>query len=174
LSTRFDHKNEAKFFSEQDKIRKVIAEAFKTWKNKSLLSFEEVAGETDILLTFEDDSHPEQDKFLLSSSVMAHSFYPGQGIGGDVHYSKSVNWDFDVLSGEKPREGEVSFFAVTLHSIGHSLGLAHSSDENSVMFPFMKESSSKISQDDINGINHLYGVPKATNSILENEIDFDP
>ena len=45
------------------------------------------------------------------------------------------------------------------HEFGHSLGLAHSFDKRSVMFPYYKgyETNFALSKDDIRGIQSLYG-----------------
>lgn len=54
----------------------------------------------------------------------------------------------------------INFLYVATHELGHSLGLSHSSDPDAVMYPtYSKEESKnfKLSQDDINGIQKLYG-----------------
>lgn len=54
----------------------------------------------------------------------------------------------------------INFLYAATHELGHSLGLAHSSDPNAVMYPTYGEVYSKdfkLSQDDINGIQKLYG-----------------
>jgi predicted Zn-dependent protease len=49
---------------------------------------------------------------------------------------------------------------VVLHELGHSLGLDHSSDFEAVMYPSYSRSTGTLTQDDINGIQHIYGVPE--------------
>lgn len=44
-----------------------------------------------------------------------------------------------------------------MHEIGHSLGLMHSNVRGSVMWPLAKTGKPVMHQDDINGINSLYG-----------------
>ncbi|TEA26162.1 hypothetical protein DBR06_SOUSAS8510045, partial [Sousa chinensis] len=54
----------------------------------------------------------------------------------------------------------VNFLYTATHELGHSLGLDHSSDPNAVMYPTYGEGNYKnfkLSQDDINGIQKLYG-----------------
>lgn len=54
----------------------------------------------------------------------------------------------------------ISFLTVATHEFGHSLGLAHSADPRAVMYPTYRSrdiSNFRLSQDDINGIQRLYG-----------------
>lgn len=51
-------------------------------------------------------------------------------------------------------------FPVAAHEFGHSLGLSHSSDPGALMYPTYAYSDPKtflLPQDDINGIQALYG-----------------
>ncbi len=66
-----------------------------------------------------------------SSNVLAHAYQPGTeaifGAGGtitgDVHLDKDENWG----------TGGFDLSAVLVHELGHSLGLGHSTDVNSIM-----------------------------------------
>jgi len=52
-----------------------------------------------------------------------------------------------------------SLLYVTMHELGHALGLAHSDKRNSIMAPFYKRFNVDLalSQDDIDGIQNIYG-----------------
>ena len=54
-------------------------------------------------------------------------------------------------------------FAVALHEIGHIFGLMHSSIDGSIMWPLLQNGLHTLHDDDINGIQALYGV-KSTES----------
>lgn len=52
----------------------------------------------------------------------------------------------------------VDFQSVATHELGHSLGLAHSSDYSSIMFPYYKgpQDSKDLGYDDIMAMYELY------------------
>ena len=55
---------------------------------------------------------------------------------------------------------DYNLFPVAAHEFGHSLGLAHSSDPGALMYPnyaFSDPSTYSLHQDDINGIQAIYG-----------------
>lgn len=91
----------------------------------------------------------------------AHAFYPGSGLGGDVHLDNEESWDIE--NGDD-NDGDVSFFYTLLHELGHSLGLAHSSTDDSIMYPYYSNkrtfdrNTKELFDDDQWGIQQLYGT----------------
>lgn len=59
-------------------------------------------------------------------------------------------------------------FVAAAHEFGHSLGLAHVQEPSSLMYPWYQqftEDSFQLPEDDIRGIQQLYG----TNALLASE-----
>lgn len=92
----------------------------------------------------------------------AHAFYPGSALGGDVHLDDDESWDIDDF--DENSIGDVSLFYTLLHELGHSLGLAHSSKKDSVMFPWYSSKHTfdretrELPEDDVIAIEQLYGA----------------
>ena len=82
------------------------------------------------------------------SGVLAHAYSIGSSasINGDIHIDNQENWTtgFDLAT-------------VLLHEIGHSLGLGHSNATESVLRPFYEGPNFALSDDDIAGIQSIYG-----------------
>jgi len=103
------------------------------------------------------------------SGVLAHAYQPGTAaifsngtLGGDVHLDNDENWTLDGIGG-------FDLATVLLHELGHSLGLGHSDDIMSVMFPFYQGVRLQLAADDIAGIQTIYGpsiVPLPASAIL--------
>lgn len=161
-----------KFDRDSSLIIPVIRKVFNEWSRHSRLTFIQVnSHNANIVISFQKPNHPEIDNYPMTDSILAHAFFPQKG---DVHIRNDLNWNF----GEKPLEShERSFFRVLLHEIGHSLGMRHSQDSNSIMFAYYNSLRNELHYDDINGIQHLYGTPlhmKATTksvSSIDQKVD---
>lgn len=138
-------------------VRSQLRKAFEVWSAASALAFEEVQGPSaDILVSFLKGQHGDGYPFDGEGAVLAHAFFPGEGIGGDAHFDADERW----LSSQPEDEDEgVNLFAVAAHEIGHSLGLSHSSTPGSLMFPYYQVMGEyfTLPKDDADGIRHLYG-----------------
>lgn len=82
------------------------------------------------------------------------SFFVTLGLAGDVHFD--ADEPFAVKSNDSYT---VDFNWVSLHELGHSLGLDHSFDIESVMFPLYigRIDDLELAFDDKEGIQQLYG-----------------
>uniref|UniRef100_A0A8C9FSA8 Matrix metallopeptidase 27 n=1 Tax=Pavo cristatus TaxID=9049 RepID=A0A8C9FSA8_PAVCR len=90
---------------------------------------------------------------------VAHAYAPGKDFGGDAHFDEDETWT-------KSTEG-ANLFYVAAHEFGHSLGLFHSKDPNALMYPVYRKfdpSVFPLHQDDINGIQSLYGPSPNTSN----------
>lgn len=82
-------------------------------------------------------------------NVLAHAFYPKSG---------QLHFDDDEYFTDGTHIG-TNLLAVAIHEIGHTMGLAHSTDINSIMYPVAHQyvPNLTLGKDDKNAIRYLYG-----------------
>ena len=150
----------------EETINQQIDSAFKVWKRNSALKFKKVKpNETiDIKISFCQREHGDGFPFKGTGGVLAHGFYPPRG---DLHFDAEENWV------DKKTPPGHNLFVVAVHEIGHCLGLNHSKNRDSVMFPSYKhELSDKLPhsilcEEDIIRIQTAYGKPRPKAKIFD-------
>jgi hypothetical protein len=158
-------------------VRSAIAGALQLWDNVTPLSFAEIAdsglpfndpGATppaagDIRIVFGAGNHGDPNPFDGVNGVLAHAFYPppnGVTAAGDAHFDEAETW----TNTDRPNSSQpIDLRTVAAHEFGHSLGLDHAQagfcmgGTTSLMCPFYTGSHNFLAQDDINGIQAIYG-----------------
>jgi hypothetical protein len=136
----------------QDVQRNVIRTAFARWAAVVPLVFRETTGTPDIAIRFAARDHGDGNAFDGSNGTLAHAYFPPPNAGalaGDVHYDEDERWQQGFAS------GGFDLLTVSVHEIGHSLGLQHTSVTNSTMNPFYPTPSTPA-QDDRDGVRQVY------------------
>ncbi|XP_066944935.1 stromelysin-3-like [Macrobrachium rosenbergii] len=150
-----------------DVIRQQLTAAMNLWQQESMLVFEEVSPHSsniDIFVDFLKGDHGDDNSFDGRGGTLAHAYYPGPGIGGDIHFDDAENF--------VPHEKVVEYVSTSLlvtaaHELGHSLGLSHSDVDKALMSPIYQTfpvNFNKLPDDDRRGIVSLYGKPEVPES----------
>jgi peptidoglycan hydrolase-like protein with peptidoglycan-binding domain len=135
---------------DQVKIKEAIRGAFDEWDSVSILTFKEVPSGGDIKLRFVTGQHGDGSTFDGVSGTLAHAFFPGTGMDGQVCFDEMEFWSDD--------DSGTHLQTVALHEFGHTLGLRHSEDTQAIMYAYYGGISIKTKLDDQNGIRSIYGV----------------
>ena len=135
-----------------------IDRAFDTWAAVADLTFT-LSTETDAgsYISGKGDIRLGAKAIDGHHSVLAHAggyvsvIEPGW-VATEVHFDSAENWTIGSTG--------VDIYSIALHEIGHTLGLGHSNVNGSVMKAMFNTSNSfsGLSDDDIAGIQYLYGV----------------
>ncbi|CAL8283520.1 unnamed protein product [Gadus morhua 'NCC'] len=137
-------------------VERAIRQAFNVWASVTPLTFKRLhSGIADIMISFAARDHGDFNSFDGPNGLLAHAYAPGKGIGGDTHFDEDENWTKE--------SNDYNLFLVATHEFGHALGLEHSREAGSLMFPTYSYSPGfPLSEDDIDGIQELYaqGEPK--------------
>jgi len=148
------------------RVRWAITQAFAVWNKVIPLNFTEVQAQAgaDIQLGFHQGDHGDGsgNKFEGAGGVLAHAFFPSSGV---LHFDDGEQWAFEDAA--KIRQGgHIDLLSVTIHELGHTLGLPHSDKEEAIMYPWYRApvveangnlKQFQLSRIDIEDIQNIYG-----------------
>jgi uncharacterized protein YraI len=145
-----------------DAARQAAREGVEAWDAVSGVTLNEVSGEADINIMWAAGAHGDGNPFDGPGRVLAHAFFPLSWLGslaGDLHIDDDETW----VVAQPGQPWEIHLVTVVMHEVGHSLGLDHTNDGNALMYPEYTGPKG-LGQDDIAGIQSLYGPPNADDS----------
>ncbi|XP_060622945.2 stromelysin-2-like [Anolis sagrei] len=142
---------------ERADVDNAIERALKMWSDVTPLTFTRVSDSSaDIEISFASRYHGDFIPFDGQGGQLAHAYSPAYG--GNAHFDEDETWMTSSTG--------INLFIVAAHEFGHSLGLYHSRELDSLMFPtyqFGDPQTLTLHRDDIEGIQHLYGPPEEDN-----------
>ncbi|KAI4815370.1 hypothetical protein KUCAC02_005518 [Chaenocephalus aceratus] len=116
-------------------VDSLVKSAFSVWASASSLTFVRSHTRTaDIMVEFVTYEHGDLYPFDGPRGTLAHAFGPGPGVGGDTHFDDAEYW----TAGETG----MNLLVVAAHEFGHALGLKHSRNPDSLMYPTYRASRS--------------------------------
>ncbi|XP_068122969.1 collagenase 3-like [Hyperolius riggenbachi] len=135
-------------------VDRAFKKAFKVWIDVTPLNITRLrSGTADIMISFGKQEHGDFYPFDGPHGLLAHAFPPGDKLGGDTHFDD----DEHFTTGYKG----YNLFIVAAHEFGHALGLDHSRDPGSLMYPvysYAEPNTFLLPEDDVLGIQELYGA----------------
>lgn len=141
--------------------RAAIAGALEQWSEHSGLTFEQIgsADKADMVLGMRHEGD-HGDECPFGSSTIAHSFFPNENYPvcplGELHFNDTYAF---TTAWRASSWEPIDYQSLALHEIGHALGLAHSANNKAVMWKFYVGSRRTLHDDDVAGIQALYGGP---------------
>ncbi|GMU52926.1 MAG: hypothetical protein AMXMBFR33_20720 [Candidatus Xenobia bacterium] len=136
----------------QQRVRAAVQRALSTWAAEGF-TFTEGDNTSEIRIKWGTGDHGDGYPFDGPGKVLAHAFYPpppANPVTGDAHFDDAEKW-----SDDNPPTG-FDLETVALHEFGHTLGLDHSPDRNSVMYASYSGIRRVLTADDKKRLKDLY------------------
>ncbi|XP_057296610.1 matrilysin-like [Hydractinia symbiolongicarpus] len=142
-------------------ILSAIKKAMKQWSKNIDVNLVENKENPDILIRFVTGYHEDPYSFNGRGHSFGHAFYPlnNKGLSGDIHIDEDENFTAD--KNDKISSNTVNLLWAITHLTGHSLGLEHQNDPNSIMYPWHVMKDIQLDANDIKGAQKLYGPKRS-------------
>jgi plastocyanin len=128
--------------------QKTIRDAMAGWARYTPLTFNPASSAYNADIEFRWSTQgPELGQI---GDVLAYATFPHDG--GDVTFDDAEPWTSED-------GGDFDLFLVAQHELGHALGLNHTNKPNALMYPVLNPSVHGLTEDDVAGIQALYGGP---------------
>ncbi|HEY8158034.1 MAG TPA: matrixin family metalloprotease [Methylobacter sp.] len=147
-----------------DEQETAISQAFAVWSEASGLQFQEVvdSAEANIRFGWGDFNTAETGVIGLTTLGVSHDRMKQQAIirlEDNQQLALSATQDGDLIYDDT----EATFSQVSLHEIGHALGLADSTDQSSIEYYYLGGGNRTLSASDRETIQALYGSTQQAN-----------
>jgi len=143
-------------------VKSAIKESLAIWAQVVPLTFTEVSPQSrpDMVFGFAAKDHGDGSAFDGKGRVLAHAFFPENG---RLHFDNDEIWAYQDAS--KVQRGYIDLLSVTIHELGHALGLPHTNSPGAIMNAFYrrpdivngKMKPFVLSTYDIQDIQAIYG-----------------
>lgn len=114
-----------------------------------------------LILSFMPQFHKCQN-FDGEGGILAHGTLPTINQNLEIHFDSDERWIFQDKVFNLLNKDPL-FYNVALHEIGHTLGLKHNSDLNSIMYSTYSRFITEPSNADIYYLQAIYGARKNPN-----------
>ncbi|EZA56515.1 Neutrophil collagenase [Ooceraea biroi] len=149
--------------------------AFALWAANSSLTFSRDTNKPDIIIAFREGRHTMLDRRYDGAvcpndldgpgKVLAHATLPSGAREdvSEVHVDHREAWHVALTPNP---QNSYHLLRMLVHEIGHSLGLSHTTDENSLMYAYSPavEWPVVLGMEDVLAVRNLYGVAEGESS----------